>query len=335
MKEMVELALSLSPVLIFLVALIFLDSYKLVKPSAVAAAILTGCAAAAICFYLNGVLLGLLKIEARSFSRYVAPIIEELMKSLYLIYLIRAKKVGFLVDAAIYGFAIGAGFALVENIYYLRALDNPNIALWIVRGFGTAIMHGGATAFFGILAQSRSERQTSGALLSFTPALLLAIVVHSFFNHFLLPPVITTAALLVTWPVLVLSVFQQSERATRKWLGVGFDTDIELLDILDTGRISETRVGEYLQTLKSHFPGPLVADMLCLLRLHLELAIRAKGILLLRQSGFKINADAEIKEKFAELRYLEASIGKTGKLAIHPFLHTSSRDLWQLYMLGK
>jgi hypothetical protein len=75
--------------------------------------------------------------------------------------------------------------------------------------------------------------------------------------------------------------------------------------------------------------------MLCLLRIHLELAIRAKGILLMRQTGFKPATDPEIKEKFIELSYLEKSIGKTGQLAILPFLHTSRRDLWQLYMLGK
>jgi hypothetical protein len=31
---------------------------------------------------------------------------------------------------------------------------------------------------------------------------------------------------------------------------------------------------------------------------------------------------------------LEQSMGKTGMLAIHPMLHMSHKDLWQLYMLG-
>ena len=41
------------------------------------------------------------------------------------------------------------------------------------------------------------------------------------------------------------------------------------------------------------------------------------------------------REKFAELRYLEKSVGRTGLLAIQPMLHMSHKDLWQLYMLGK
>ena len=36
-----------------------------------------------------------------------------------------------------------------------------------------------------------------------------------------------------------------------------------------------------------------------------------------------------------ELEYLEGSIGKTGQLAMKPFLQVSRKDLWQLYMLGK
>jgi hypothetical protein len=73
--------------------------------------------------------------------------------------------------------------------------------------------------------------------------------------------------------------------------------------------------------------------MMCLLRLRGELAIRAKGILLMREAGFAAAPDPAVKVKFAELRYLEKSIGRTGLLALRPFLHTSTRDLWQLNML--
>ncbi len=69
--------------------------------------------------------------------------------------------------------------------------------------------------------------------------------------------------------------------------------------------------------------------------MHLELTTRAKGILLMREAGFKIAPDPEIKARLDELKYLEKSIGKTGQFAMASFLRASSRDLWQLYMLGK
>ena len=48
-----------------------------------------------------------------------------------------------MIDAAIYGFAVGAGFAFIENIYYLHSLEHHKIVVWIIRGLGTAVMHGG------------------------------------------------------------------------------------------------------------------------------------------------------------------------------------------------
>jgi protease PrsW len=45
--------------------------------------------------------------------------------------------------------------------------------------------------------------------------------------------------------------------------------------------------------------------------------------------------DEETRSKFTEIRYLRTSIGKTGLIAIHPLLHMSSKDLWQLNMIDK
>ncbi|MFC2088782.1 hypothetical protein ACFLSX_04200 [Calditrichota bacterium] len=55
---------------------------------------------------------------------------------------------------------------------------------------------------------------------------------------------------------------------------------------------------------------------------------------MLKESGFPVSLDQEIKEKFAESEYLEIIIGKTGKLAISSIMHTSTSDLWQLYLLN-
>ncbi|MCI0696666.1 PrsW family intramembrane metalloprotease [candidate division KSB1 bacterium] len=333
--NLVKILVSLLPVFLFLAALVFLDSYKLVKLRSILLTLLAGAIVAVVCLLINSWALRRFTWEMAFYSRYIAPVIEESCKAIYLFYLVRSKKIGFMVDAAIHGFAIGAGFAVIENIYYLQSLQSSNLFLWIIRGFGTAIMHGGTTAILGIIAKGLSERHAYDRIRFFLPGLGIAVLVHSFYNHFLLPPVLSTASLLIALPLIIAVVFAQSEKATRHWLGIGFDTDMELLEMIDSGKIAETKIGAYLQSLQEHFPGTMVADMLCLLRIHVELAMRAKGTLLMRGAGFRLVIDQEIKEKFDELKYLERSIGKTGQLAIAPFLHTSSRDLWQLYMLGK
>ena len=123
------------------------------------------------------------------------------------------------------------------------------------------------------------------------------------------------------------------QRATRRWLGVGFDTDRELLEMITSGRLGETRIGGYFQTLQARFRGEVLADMLCLLRLHLELSIAAKGMMLMRESGFEVPPDPEWREKLAEIEFLETSVGKTGMLAIIPFIRTGKAQLREFLRL--
>ncbi|MFC1725623.1 PrsW family glutamic-type intramembrane protease [candidate division KSB1 bacterium] len=327
------IAVSLLPVFMFLISLVFLDSFKLIKIRSIILTILYGCIISGVCYLVNTFLLQSIEIDISLYSKYFAPTIEEIFKGLCIVFLIRKDHIGFMVDAAIFGFAAGAGFAFIENIYYLEALEDASIFVWVVRGFGTAIMHGGTTAIFAIMSKSYSDRKSSKGLLVFLPGIAAAIIIHSFFNHFFLPPLTSTVILLVSLPLVIIVVFTQSEKFTKRWLGVGFDTDQDMLNMITDGNITDTKIGQYLTSLKSRFPGEIVVDMLCLLRIHLELSVRAKGVLMMRESGFNPPVGEDIKDKFSELRYLEKSIGKTGQLAISPFLHTSSRDLWQLHML--
>jgi hypothetical protein len=73
--------------------------------------------------------------------------------------------------------------------------------------------------------------------------------------------------------------------------------------------------------------------MLCLVRLQAELAIRAKGLLLAREAGLEAPVGDDVRDRLAELRYLEGSIGRTGLLALKPLLRQGARDLWQVYFL--
>jgi RsiW-degrading membrane proteinase PrsW (M82 family) len=327
--------LALLPVICFQGALVYLDSYKLVKRRWVLGTIVAGGLVAGASYLVNAWLLPVLDMEFQTYTRYVSPFVEELLKALIVIGLIRLNRIGFLVDAAIFGFAVGAGFAVIENMYYLQVLPDTSTGVWIVRGFGTAIMHGGATSIFAVAGRTLLSQRKSLGLLAYVPGLVIAVVVHSIFNHFFLSPIATTLGVLIVLPTLMAIVFQQSEKSVEEWLDVGFDADTELLELINSGGFSESHVGEYLHTLKERFEGPIVADLLCYLRLHVELALRAKGLLMMRESGFEVTTDEETLAKLEEMKFLEASIGKTGKLALSPFLQMSRKDLWQFYVLGK
>jgi RsiW-degrading membrane proteinase PrsW (M82 family) len=325
----------LLPVVCFLGALVAFDSYKLVRLRTVLAVILLGGLAAGASYFANGGLLALLDVQLATYSRYVAPLVEELLKGSVILLLLRTHRIGFLVDAAIFGFAVGTGFAMVENLYYLRLLPDAHLAVWIVRGFGTAIMHGGATAIFAVATLALVDRRGRLDLAALLPGISVAVALHSLFNHFFLSPILSTLGILVVLPPLLMLVFERSERAVEDWLGTGFDADTELLALLDSGEFSSSPVGSYLQQLKRKFRGEVVADLVCYLRLHVELALRAKGVLMMREGGFEVQVDELTRAKFEEMRYLERTVGPTALLALKPFLHLSHKDLWQLYMLGK
>lgn len=326
--------LGLLPVCCFLAALVFLDSYKLVSMRWVVSVIALGCGAAILSYPLNVVGLEWFGIEFRNFTRYIAPLIEEALKALVIVALIRRNRIGFLVDAAIFGFAVGAGFAIFENLFYLQALPDTQLGTWIVRGFGTAVMHGGATAIFAIVSHTFMGQHPTKGYVVLLPGYVVAVIVHSVFNHFFFAPIVNTLLVLVTLPILLTIVFQQSEAAVSEWLGSGFDADTELLELINSGEFSASKVGLYLHSLKEKFEGPIVVDLLCYLRLYTELSIRAKGLLMMRESGFANKTGDVTKAKLEELKFLESSIGATGRLAIKPFLKMSQKDLWQLYMLS-
>ena len=333
--ELPPALVSLLPVLAFLSALLYLDSYKLVALRAVMAVVACGAMVAGISYLANDFVLGLVKIDLPQFSRYVAPFIEEMLKGLVVVALIRSHRIGFLVDAAIFGFAVGTGFALVENFYFLRLVPDAGMGTWIVRGFGTALMHGGATAIFAVMGLSMLERAKRAKFVDLLPGYSLAVLLHSGYNHLSHEPRLATLAILLVLPPLFYFVFERSEKAVGGWLGKGFDADTEMLELINSGRLSDSPVGQYLHTMKDKFHGPVVADLLCYLRIYTELALHAKGILLMRENGFDVQVDEATKANFTEMKYLEASIGKTGLLAIQPMCHMSHKDLWQLYMLGK
>jgi len=289
--------------------------------------------AAAASYFANDLGLQITGLGITAYSRYISPLVEEALKGIILVYLIRQHRIGFPVDAAIFGFAAGTGFAMIENLYYLGVMRDAHFAVWVVRGFGTAIMHGGATAIFGIVAHTLSEERQSTGPGVLLPGFILAALTHSAFNHFLFAPMLSTVGILILLPPLLLFVFHKSELSLRRWLAVDFDADTELLELINSGDFSDSKIGRYLDSIREHFKPEVLFDMLCYLRLHTELSMRSTGMLMLRESGFEVEPDEEIRSMLQELRFLESSIGRTGRRAVRPFLRVSSRDMWQLFML--
>jgi RsiW-degrading membrane proteinase PrsW (M82 family) len=328
-------AAALLPVFLFLVTLFLMDGFKLLPIRSVAAALASGACAALAVLWLHQAVLPLDAVSPAVVSRYIAPVTEEAVKGLLVVLLIARGRVGFLVDAGVLGFAIGAGFALVENVLYLRALPDAPLSLWLVRGLGTAMLHGATTAIFAMIARARIDRRRRWPASTFVPGFALAVAIHSLSNHLLLQPVAQMLLILMVLPAIVVWVFDRSERATREWVSAGLDLDLEVLELVVSEHFAVTRFGQYLQELRARFAGPVVADMYCLLRLELELAVQAKALVMARGAGLELPADDDLEAALAEREHLQRSIGRTGLLALRPLQVTSHRDQWHRHLLQR
>jgi protease PrsW len=328
--------LALLPVLAFLAALVLFDSFKLVTVRVVVGLVLVGAVATGAAFLINTEVYERFPGSFLDFSRYVAPIIEEALKAAFLVILIRRRRLGLLVDATIAGFAIGTGFALIENLYYLSVRSEAVLYIQIIRGFGTAIMHGGATATFGLVALALLERRPQLGAFAFLPALAMAVVLHSGFNHLLMQPIVAVLVMVLVLPAGFAIVYRYSERAVRDWMDSGLEPKVLLLRAIRSGVFLDTPAGQYLSTLRDRFSGETLADMLCYLRLQAELSLGAQGVLLMREAGWAPPpVDAETRAKLTELRQVRRSIGRTGLLAVRPLVVSSHKDLWQLTLLDR
>ncbi len=326
--------IALLPVLLFLALLVHGDSYKLLRPKTVLNLVATGALAAGASYLISNHLFSRFAGDFEAYSRYVSPWIEETLKGIVIVFMIRTRRVGLPVDAGIAGFAIGTGFALIENLYYLASRPHIVLPVEVVRGFGTAIMHGGTTTILAMISVSLYERRPNGGVLLLLPGLLAAVALHTGFNFMLVRPALATLVTLAVLQLVTYLVFQHSERTLRNWLDEDSDSTVQLLQSINTGTFHDSPSGRYLRSLSDRFRGEDLADMLCLLQLHGELALRAKGILLLHESGMDVpKTDEETLGKLAELEHLKRSIGRTGMLMLRPLMMATGKDIWQLKLL--
>lgn len=320
---MLNILLGLVPILLLLAGLVLMDSFKLLRPMALAAALAWGGLVAMANQPLHAWLLDG-GMALTTLTRYAAPVAEETWKVGFVALLLARRKIGFLIDAAVLGFAAGTGFAVVENFVFLQALPDAPTALWLVRGLGTATLHGATTAIAAVVAKGFLEQRGLPLAASLSCGVALAIAIHSAYNHLLLPPLASTALLLLALPLVLMAIFDRGEKAASAWVGEGLDLDLERLDALVSQQFNESNFGVYLRELKTHFEGPVVADMVCLLRLQLELSVQARALLMARQAGLELTVDDDLDEALAEQAFLRKSIGTTGLLALKP-LQVSTR----------
>lgn len=143
--------------------------------------ILTGCTVCLFVSELNGLLYQLLKKDMLYFCTTVSPLTEEVLKAipvLFFAFFFSDKRK----DLVQVSFALGLGFAIMENMNMLAQNFENTTVLWaVVRGFGAGLMHSICTVCVGLgISYVKKKRKL---IVSGTLALLLmAITYHAIYN---------------------------------------------------------------------------------------------------------------------------------------------------------
>lgn len=164
-------------------------------------------------------------------SIHVGPVVEEIFKSLVVVFLVRRGKTTFFVDGAIYGFAAGIGFTIAENLLYISRVDlSTGIVVATLRAFLGSAGHGSETAIVGMaIAGLPLGKLGSHPLVAWVTGLAMSMVLHTLvnetaFHHFVLGTtnVLVIAAINFTTLALVVGIMlwglRRAKAALPGWM---------------------------------------------------------------------------------------------------------------------
>lgn len=175
-------ALSLVPILIVAPVLIWLDRVEPEPRSSRLHAFLWG---ATISILVAGTINSIVAVSVSEAAAAVvsAPLVEETMKGLAVIYAVRRHEVDGVVDGLVYAGWAGLGFAVIENMeYFLVASEEGVLAeTFVARALLTPFAHPLFTAWIGLavgLAVARGRPPFPSAIWGW----LIAVGLHAAWN---------------------------------------------------------------------------------------------------------------------------------------------------------
>ena len=333
----IHFGVAVTPVLVLLGIFIWLDAFKLMKSWEIAALLLMGAIGALLAWPVSGRLLDTLPIGFSMYSRFVAPWIEEAIKAAIMVALFRFNRIGYKLDAVIAGFAIGAGFSVVENVFYLTLFPAYGTGTWLVRGFGTAIMHGTTLAILAAMAHEFSERETRAAAANyefhlwwFVPGYGAAVAIHTAFNQFPDRPLLAMLGAVVVAPITLIGILNFGTAEAQRWLASESAEHRAQLEALRSGRWPDGPAGKNIAALSARLDNQSAHRIRRYWELQAWVVAQAEETMIEEAEGEERFDAAQIRAAFAELNGLKQALGRSVFASFQALLPFSRNDLWEV-----
>ncbi len=335
--ESAHWGLALVPVLLLLAIFTWLDAFKLMSLKEILLLLVLGGIAAVAVYPISGRLIDTLPIGFSNYSRFVAPWIEEAFKAAIIILLFGFNRIGYKLDAVISGFAIGAGFSVVENIIYLSIYPDYGAGTWLVRGLGTAVMHGTTLAILAAIAHELAERETRGAAADFNfrpwwfvPGFLVAVAIHMLFNQFPDRPMLAMLGAIVLAPVALMGIFGFGTSEAQSWLVAERAEHKAQLEVLRSGAWPDSPSGNKIAAWSARLDGETVKRVRRYWELQAFLIGEAEETLLEEANGDAEYDAAALRSALAERDGLRRALGPSIYTQLNHLLPFSRNDYWEL-----
>jgi RsiW-degrading membrane proteinase PrsW (M82 family) len=330
-------SVALIPVLVLLGVFVWLDTFKLMSFKEILVLLVLGGVGAMAAYPVSGRLLDTLPIGFSLYSRFVAPWIEEAIKAVIMIALFRMNRIGYKLDAVISGFAIGAGFSVVENMVYLTIFPHYATGTWLVRGFGTAIMHGTTLAILAAIAHEFAERETREAagdfefsLLWFVPGYGVAVGLHMAFNQFPDRPLIAMLGSVLSSPIALIGILGFGTAEADRWLKSECAEHRAQVEALRAGKWPKGPSGKKIAALAQRLDPESVTRIRRYWELQAWLVAEAEETMIEEEEGDAVFDPAQIRAAIAELDGLKRALGRSTYAAVQALLPFSRNDYWEI-----
>jgi len=316
------------PVIVYIFVVYQLDNFSLLSWKRLVLLVLCGMLTALACF-------GLFQLTDRFISEkaseIVYPILEEAVKAIPLLILARRKKIVFFIDSVICGAAVGGGFSILENLFYLLLGDPMALGTVLFRGLEVALIHMGCSAIIAaalMFAVRLEERIKAGLPIKRNDVLMAAFLLiaapalHVAHNALHFNPIMQFVVVFGAMAGLLVWTYQYDGDMIHRWLDRSLDKQVGLLRSIREGQLGETKTGQYLLSVKETFPPEIFFDVICFVQLNIELCVAAKSRFMMREAGMDIPLTDEQKKQYisqySEYKNLEKNLGKSAKMTIAP-----------------
>ena len=281
--------------------------------------------ASSINWYLNNS--GL--VYQHTIDHFIAPILEEVFKGLILIYLVRRSRFTYSVDGALYGFAVGIGFAIFENLE--NVLPAQSMIDIIIRILSTNLIHAFSSAAIGIaLGIFRLGTSRLRWLISMG-GVLVAIGQHMLFNT--MEPEFSPIATIIPGFLgmfFIYVVMQRGKKQARIWIKekLGMEDRVTHNEVTAVDRLANA--DDALLPVFKRFGVETTSQVEKLLYLQARIGIKSKALDGLRGNDKIYKAvETEINKMRSEMKRIQGEIGSYAMLFVRGLFTDEMASVWE------